>query len=58
MGASFLAFEVLHHEEGLAVVVVDFKDGAYVGVVEGRGCLSFALEAFASFAVAGFVGGD
>ncbi len=48
-----LAFEQLHSDEGLAVVLVNFMDGADVGVVEGSGGAGFAQEAFERLAVAG-----
>jgi hypothetical protein len=35
----------LHGDEWLAVFLADFIDGADVGMVQGGGCLSFALEA-------------
>ncbi len=40
-----LAFQKLHHDEGLPLVLVDVVDGADAGVVEGRGGPGLALEA-------------
>ena len=38
------AVQKLHDDEGLAVCVVDFVDGADVGMIQRRGGLRFALE--------------
>ncbi len=48
-----LALEVLHRDEGLAVGVADFVDGADVGVVEGGGGFGFAAETFEGLGIAG-----
>jgi hypothetical protein len=39
-----LALQQFHGNEGLPIVFVNFVNGANVGVIEGRGCLGFALE--------------
>ena len=41
-----LAFEELHDDEVLALVLLDGVNGADIGVIEGGGGASFALEAF------------
>src|SRR5262249_47617220 len=53
--AQRLAFEELHSDEGAMVVLADFVDGAYVGVVEGGGGTGFALEALEGLAIVGEV---
>ena len=37
--------EELHGDEGLAIVFIDFVNGADVGMVQGRGGLRLALKA-------------
>src|SRR5579864_2955418 len=39
------AIEILHHDEGLAILLVDLVNGADVGMVEGGGGLGFTAEA-------------
>ena len=39
------AVQKFHDDEGLAVFLPDFIDGADVGMVQGRGRLSLSLEA-------------
>ena len=52
-----LAIEKFHGDEGLAVLVVNFVDGADVGMVQGGGGFGFALEAGEGLRVFGdFVG--
>jgi len=52
-----LAIEKFHGDERLPVLVVNFVDGADVGMVEGGGGFGFALEAGESLRVFGdFVG--
>ena len=38
------AFQELHHDVGLALLLTDIVNGADVGMVQGRGGLSFPLE--------------
>ena len=47
-----LAFQPLHDDEGMAAVIVDFMDGANVGVIQPRRGPGFALEAVQRLAVA------
>src|SRR6516165_10520774 len=47
------AFEVLHDDEGLAVLLVDFVNGANVRVVQGGGGSRLALKALQRLRVAG-----
>ena len=49
-------FEVLHHDEGLAVLLVDLVNGADVGVVESGGRAGLALKAFQGLRVGGHFG--
>jgi hypothetical protein len=42
--AQCLAVEELHRDEGPAILLAYFIDGAYVRVVEGRCCLRLALK--------------
>ncbi len=51
------AFEVLHGDEGLPTLIVNFVDGADVGVVQSRGSLGFALEAGQRLRISGHVVG-
>ena len=51
------AVEILHGDEGFAVLVVDFIDGADVGMIQGRGGLGFALEAAERLRVFGYIVG-
>ena len=39
-----LAFELLHHDEGMPVVVCDVVDRADIGMVKLRGRLCLALK--------------
>src|SRR5713226_5852388 len=48
-----LTFQKLHGNEVLAFVLVDFMNGADVGMVQGRGGASFALEAFQGLVISG-----
>ena len=51
------AIETFHGDEGLAMLIVDFVNGADVGMVEGGGGLGFALEAAEGLRILGdFVG--
>src|SRR6266852_8881697 len=52
-----LPLQLLHHNEGMAVIVFDFEDGADGRVVEQRRGPSLTLEAFHGLAVAGEVVG-
>ena len=52
------ALQKLHGDEGFAVLVVDFVDGADVGMVQGGGGLGFALEAAECLRVFGHVVGQ
>ena len=47
------AIEKLHGDERLALLVVNFMDGADVGMIQGRGGLGFALEAGERLRVSG-----
>ena len=38
------AVQILHDDERLPVLLADFVDGADVGMVQGGGCLCFALK--------------
>jgi hypothetical protein len=49
--AERLAFQQLHRDERLPMLVVNFVDRADVGVIEGRGSFGFALEAAKSLEV-------
>ena len=53
-----LAVEQLHDEEGLAVGLVDFVDGADAGVVECGGDAGFAVEALESGRIGSGGAGD
>src|SRR5215472_14281288 len=44
-----LAFQVLHHDEGLAFMLVNVVNGANVGMVQGGGSTRFPLEAFKGY---------
>ena len=52
------AFQLLHHNEGMAVVIFDFVDGADRGMIQQGGGPGFALEALHGLAVAGQVVGE
>src|SRR5271166_2083042 len=45
------AIQILHHDEGAAVLVSNFVDGADVGVVQGGCCPGLAAETFRSLRV-------
>ena len=52
-----VAIEKFHGDEGLAVLVVYFVNGADVGMIQGRGGFGFALEAGEGLRIFGdFVG--
>ena len=51
------AVEKLHGDERFAVLVVDFMDGADVGMIQGRGGLGLALEAAERLRVSGYIVG-
>ena len=46
-----LALQLLHHDEGMPVVILNFVDGADGGVVQQAGGARLTLEAFQGFAV-------
>jgi len=46
-----LAFEQLHHNEGLAFMLAEFVNRADVGVVYGGGSTRFSLKALHSFRI-------
>jgi hypothetical protein len=48
-----LAFEELHDDEGLAVFLVNFVDGADVGMVQGRSGASFPLKTIKGLTILG-----
>jgi hypothetical protein len=52
------AVEILHGDEGLAVLFADVVDGADVGVVQGGGRLGFAFEAGEGLGILGDVVGE
>src|SRR5208337_1334249 len=49
------AFQKLHGDEGLAILLADVIDGADIWMIEGRCGLRFALKASESLGVAGNV---
>ena len=51
-----LPFQQLHHDEGLTLELVNFVDGANVGVVETGGGTGFALKALQGLRVADQIG--
>ena len=48
-----LAFELLHHDEGLALVFADIVNGANIRMVQSGGGLGLALEPFERHVVGG-----
>src|SRR5712691_2707535 len=50
-----LPFKQLHRDEGLAIVLADFVDGADVGMVQSRGGSCFPPKAFERLWVSGYV---
>ena len=48
-----LPFQILHRNEGLPLEFADVVNRTYIGMIEGRGCLRFALETFQSVAILG-----
>src|SRR5881227_2008844 len=46
-----LALQLLHDNEGMAIVILNFVDGAYGGVVQQAGGARLTLEALQGFAV-------
>src|SRR5882672_7437266 len=52
------AVEKLHHDEGLAVLLVNLVNGADVGMVQRGGSLGFALEAAECLRIFGNVVGQ
>jgi hypothetical protein len=46
-----LAFQLLHHDEGMAGVVLDVVNDADIGMIQLRSGTSFALEALQSLVV-------
>ena len=52
------AVQVLHDQEGAAVVLADVVDGADVGMIQGGGCLGLAAEALQSLMILGEVVGE
>jgi hypothetical protein len=46
-----LAFQTLHQNEGLALILSEVVDGANVGMVKGGGGAGFAVEIPQGFAV-------
>ena len=53
-----LAVKELHGDEALALLLPDLVDGADIGVVQGRGGLGLAPEAFQCLRVLGHVIGQ
>src|SRR5207302_731233 len=49
------AFEVLHHDEGLAIVLIDFVNGADVGMIESGSGARFTLKTLEGLGVGGDV---
>ncbi len=52
------AFEELHGDEALAVVLADFVDGADVGMVQRGGRARFAAETLQGLRVLGYIVGQ
>jgi hypothetical protein len=50
--------EILHGDEGMAVLFIDLVNGADVGMVERGGRAGFALEALQGAGIAGGVFGE
>ena len=48
----------LHGDERFAVCVINFVDGANVGMIQGRGRLGFALKAAEGLRIFGYVVGQ
>ena len=53
-----LPIEKLHHDKSLAVLLVDFVDGANVGMIESGSGTGFAAEAFQRLMIFGYVVGQ
>src|SRR4029078_1139682 len=53
-----LAFQLLHDDEGMAVMVLDFVDGTNAGVVQQGSGAGLAFKPLHGFAVAGEVVGE
>jgi len=49
------AIQKLHDDEGLAFVLPDLVDCAYIGMVQRRSSASFAAESFKSLLVLGYI---
>ena len=49
------AVQILHDDEGSLIFLVNFMDRTYVGVIQGRGGLGFALEASEDLRVSGHI---
>jgi len=56
--AKIGAIEQFHDKKWMAVVLVNFKNGADVGMVEGGSSLGFPLEAAAGRRMASIIGAD
>ncbi len=49
------AIQILHGDESFPVLLADVVDGADIGMVQGRSCLCFALEAAEGLGIFGHV---
>jgi hypothetical protein len=49
------AIEILHGDEALSFVLADLVDGAYAGMVQGRGGAGFAMKTLKRLGILGHV---